>query len=77
VVGQSVRVAVYRAIYTEANAKLLLQAKMLGGPINYLAPEEAAIMEAAQARARPGHGHDRTWEMWAAEALVRTAKPKR
>jgi ribulose-5-phosphate 4-epimerase/fuculose-1-phosphate aldolase len=77
VVGQSVRVAVYRAIYTEANAKLLLQAKMLGGPINYLAPEEAAIMEEAQARSRPGHGHDRTWEMWAAEALARTGKPRR
>jgi HCOMODA/2-hydroxy-3-carboxy-muconic semialdehyde decarboxylase len=77
VVGQSVRVAVYRAIYTEANAKLLLQAKMLGGPINYLAPEEAAIMEQAQARPRPGHGHDRTWEMWAAEAIARTGKPKR
>jgi HCOMODA/2-hydroxy-3-carboxy-muconic semialdehyde decarboxylase len=77
VVGQSVRVAVYRAIYTEANAKLLLQAKMLGGPINYLAPEEAAIMKEAQARSRPGHGHDRTWEMWAAEALARTGKPRR
>src|SRR4030095_13723640 len=28
VVGASVRMAVYRAVYTEANAKLLLQAKM-------------------------------------------------
>ena len=73
VVGQSVRIAVYRAIYTEANAKLLLQAKMLGGPINYLAPEEAAIMESAQARPRPGHGPDRTWEMWAADAANRNA----
>ena len=43
----TVRVAVYRAVYTEANAKLLLQAKMLGGPIKYLAPEEAAIMKAS------------------------------
>jgi ribulose-5-phosphate 4-epimerase/fuculose-1-phosphate aldolase len=79
VVGGSVRIAVYRAIYTEANAKLLLQAKMLGGPINYLAPEEAALMEKGQAHPRPGHGHghDRTWEMWAAEALARTGKPKR
>jgi hypothetical protein len=71
-----VRVAVYRAIYTEANAKLLLQAKMLGGPITYLAPEEAALMEQQQSRHRPGHGSDRTWEMWKQEALARTGKVK-
>src|SRR6202163_2488993 len=74
VVAPSVRVVVYRAIYTEANAKLLLQAKMLGGPITYLAPEEAALMEKEQGRQRPGHGHDRTWEMWKQEALARTGK---
>jgi ribulose-5-phosphate 4-epimerase/fuculose-1-phosphate aldolase len=74
VVAPSVRVVVYRAIYTEANAKLLLQAKMLGGPITYLAPEEAALMEKEQARHRPGHGSDRTWEMWKQEALARTGK---
>ena len=72
VVAPTVRMVVYRAIYTEANAKLLLQAKMLGGPIAYLAPEEAAIMEGDQARHRPGHGSDRTWEMWRQEALTRT-----
>ena len=54
VVGPTLRIAIYRAIYTEANAQLLLQAKMLGGPITYLAPEEAEIMEGNQARsARP------------------------
>jgi HCOMODA/2-hydroxy-3-carboxy-muconic semialdehyde decarboxylase len=74
VVATSVRVAVYRAIYTEANAKLLLQAKMLGGPITYLAPEEAALMDKEQSRHRPGHGSDRTWEMWKSEALARTGK---
>jgi ribulose-5-phosphate 4-epimerase/fuculose-1-phosphate aldolase len=72
VVAPSVRVVVYRAIYTEANAKLLLQAKLLGGPITYLAPEEAALMEKEQGRHRPGHGSDRTWEMWKQEALART-----
>jgi ribulose-5-phosphate 4-epimerase/fuculose-1-phosphate aldolase len=76
VVAPTVRVAVYRAIYTEANAKLLLQAKMLGGPITYLAPEEAALMEQQQSRHRPGHGSDRTWEMWKQEALARTGKVK-
>jgi HCOMODA/2-hydroxy-3-carboxy-muconic semialdehyde decarboxylase len=77
VVGPTLRTAVYRAIYTEANAKLLLQAKMLGGPITYLAPEEAAIMEKTQVKVRPGHGSDRTWEMWAAEAIGRGSKRKR
>ena len=76
VVAPSVRMVVYRAIYTEANAKLLLQAKMLGGPITYLAPEEAALMDKEQGRQRPGHGHDRTWEMWKQEALARTGKLK-
>ena len=74
VVAPTVRIAVYRAVYTEANAKLLLQAKMLGGPITYLAPEEAAIMERDQVRHRPGHGSDRTWEMWRQEAIERTGK---
>jgi ribulose-5-phosphate 4-epimerase/fuculose-1-phosphate aldolase len=77
VVGPSVRLAVYRAVYTEANAKLLLQAKMLGGPINYLAPEEAAIMESSQTRHRPGHGTDRIWELLKSEAIARTGRPRR
>jgi HCOMODA/2-hydroxy-3-carboxy-muconic semialdehyde decarboxylase len=74
VVGPTLRIAVYRAIYTEANAQLLLAAKMIGGPITYLAPEEAEIMESNQGRVRPGHGHDRTWEIWAAEAKARKRK---
>ena len=74
VVAPNVRTVVYRAIYTEANAKLLLQAKMLSGPITYLAPEEAALMDKEQVRHRPGHGSDRTWEMWKQEALARTGK---
>ncbi len=77
VVGDSVRMAVYRAVYTEANAKLLLQAKMLGGPINYLAPEEAAIMEQSAGRHRPGHGTDRIWELLKSEAIARTGRPRR
>jgi HCOMODA/2-hydroxy-3-carboxy-muconic semialdehyde decarboxylase len=77
VVGPSVKLAVYRAIYTETNAKLLLQAKMLGGPINYLAPEEAAIMEETANRHRPGHGTDRIWELLASEAIAHLGRPKR
>ena len=77
VVGPSVRVAVYRAVYTEANAKLLLQAKLLGGPIKYLAPEEAAIMNAARAKVRPGHGSDRIWELLKSEAMGTSGKRRR
>ena len=77
VVGPDVRVAVYRAIYTEANAKLVLQAKLLGGPIKYLAPEEAAIMNAARVRTRPGHGSDRIWELLKSEAMGPSGKRRR
>jgi ribulose-5-phosphate 4-epimerase/fuculose-1-phosphate aldolase len=77
VVAPSVRVAVYRAVYTEANAKLLLQAKLLGGPIKYLAPEEAAIMNAARAKVKPGHGSDRIWELLKSEAMGTSGKRRR
>lgn len=77
VVAPDIRVVVYRAIYTEANAKLVLQAKMLGGPIKYLAPEEAAIMNAARVRTRPGHGSDRIWELLKSEAMGTSGKRKR
>jgi hypothetical protein len=36
VVGASRQVAIFRAIYTEVNANLQLQATMLGGPITFL-----------------------------------------
>jgi ribulose-5-phosphate 4-epimerase/fuculose-1-phosphate aldolase len=36
VVGPSPQVAIFRAIYTEVNANLQLQASMLGGPITFL-----------------------------------------
>jgi ribulose-5-phosphate 4-epimerase/fuculose-1-phosphate aldolase len=77
VVGPDVRVTVYRAIYTEANAKLLLQAKLLGGPIKYLAPEEAAIMNAARVKVRPGHGSDRIWELLKSEAMGPSGRRRR
>ena len=76
VVGMSVRDAVYCAYYTEANAKLLLQAKLIGGPINYLAPEEAALMNKNHQRDRPGHGSDRIWELLKSEALGAAGKRK-
>ena len=77
VVAPDVRVAVYRAIYTEANAKLLLQAKLLGGPIKYLAPEEAALMNTSRILKRPGHGSDRIWELLKSEAMGTSGKRRR
>jgi len=45
-VGPSVKVAVFRAYYTDVNAKLQSQAVALGGEVNYLTPEEGAKADA-------------------------------
>jgi len=69
VVGSTVRVAVFRAVYTELNARLQLQAITLGGPLTYIAPEEA---EKINARAGPdGPGVVRSWELWKRKAVGR------
>jgi len=57
-VGTSIKQVVYRAIYTENNAKLQLQARPLG-EITYLSDAEA------QATAEMNDQHlDRPWQMW-------------
>ena len=58
VVAESLRVAVYRAVYTEVNAKLLLQSLALGDP-TYLTAGEA---ETARVNIE-GQAH-RPWELW-------------
>ena len=40
VIGDSVPEAVFRAIYTEMNARMQLQATQLEGPIEFLSDEE-------------------------------------
>ena len=75
-VGPDLQVTVYRAVYTEENAKQQLQAMMLGGPITFLAPEEAAIMNTARARRKPGMGADRIWELLKAEAFGTAGRRK-
>jgi ribulose-5-phosphate 4-epimerase/fuculose-1-phosphate aldolase len=77
VVGPDLRRTVARAIYTEVNARLQLQAVTLGGPINFIAPEEAALMEKGRDAAEQGHGANRTWEMWKEEANRRGSPPAR
>jgi HCOMODA/2-hydroxy-3-carboxy-muconic semialdehyde decarboxylase len=62
VVGETVQQVVYRAIQTELNARLQLQAAALEGPLVYLAPEEAAKVND---RSRPDAIQiGRTWELW-------------
>lgn len=66
VVGPDVREAVSRAIYTEVNARLLLQALSLGRPIEYVDTDEARVMESRSVNPGSGSGHgvDRVWQMW-------------
>lgn len=58
-VGPSVRVAVFRAYYTDVNARLQAQAIGLGGPVNYLTAEEGAKADATNLQVL-----DRVWNLW-------------
>jgi len=63
VVGPTLQVAVFRAIYTEVNANLQIQATLLGGPITYLNRYEA----------QKSQRMERTWEAWKRQAAERNA----
>ncbi len=58
-VGPSVKVAVFRAYYTDVNARLQSQAVALGGEVNYLTPEEGAKADAINFVVL-----DRVWNLW-------------
>jgi HCOMODA/2-hydroxy-3-carboxy-muconic semialdehyde decarboxylase len=66
VVGPSLPVVVYRAIYTETNARLQAQAMALGGPIRYLDDDEAR-----RAGSSVGGTVERPWQLWRKKALAR------
>ncbi len=67
IVAESVRVAIYRSIYTELNAKLLQQALALG-EVNALTPAEA------DATRITNEGQvERPWNLWKQQAYARTA----
>jgi HCOMODA/2-hydroxy-3-carboxy-muconic semialdehyde decarboxylase len=66
VVAPDLKLAVYRAVYAEVNARLQLQAKMLGGPITFLDPEEGRKAEATNASTV-----DRPWELWRKKAMAK------
>jgi ribulose-5-phosphate 4-epimerase/fuculose-1-phosphate aldolase len=70
VVGASLKEAVFRSVYTEANARAQMQAIALGGPVEYLSDEEAELAERANSAQ-----YDRPWELWKSHAVsVRTGK---
>src|SRR5215472_3836181 len=67
VVGASVEQVVFRAIYTEINAKLQAEAMRLGeGEVNFLNTEEAA-----KATTTNNAVLGRPWELWKRQALAR------
>jgi ribulose-5-phosphate 4-epimerase/fuculose-1-phosphate aldolase len=66
VVGDSIPEAVFRAIYTEMNARLQIQATQLEGPIEFLSEQEGRRSTAANRGTL-----ERPWELWKARALGR------
>jgi len=64
VVGESVPEAVFRAIYTEGNARLQLDAMRIEGPIEFLSDGEGR-----GATAMNRGTMDRPWELWKRSAL--------
>jgi HCOMODA/2-hydroxy-3-carboxy-muconic semialdehyde decarboxylase len=63
VVGNNIQMTVRQAIYTEVNAKMLLAALALGGPVNYISAEEGAAVDK-----NPGDVQ-RGWDLWKRKAL--------
>ena len=65
VVAPNVQAVVFRAIYTEINARLQLQAIGLGGPITYLEKEEGEKIDSLNSSSKnPGVGVTRSWDLW-------------
>jgi ribulose-5-phosphate 4-epimerase/fuculose-1-phosphate aldolase len=61
--GQSLRESVFRAYYTEVNAKIQLEAMRMGTPIKYLTPGEVKLRVADR-----DPTYRRAWEFWLSEA---------
>lgn len=70
VVASSLPMAVFRAVYTETNARLQSQAMGIGGPITFLDKEEGAkAMEVLE------QIHTRAWDLWKRDALAQMKTP--
>jgi HCOMODA/2-hydroxy-3-carboxy-muconic semialdehyde decarboxylase len=68
-VGPSVKLAVFRAYYTDVNARLQSQAIALGGEPNYLTPGEGAKADAVNLAVV-----DRVWNLWKMRVSMSPAK---
>jgi ribulose-5-phosphate 4-epimerase/fuculose-1-phosphate aldolase len=66
VVGDGIQEVVFRAIYTEMNARLQIQARQLDGPIEFLSEEEGKRSTAANRGTL-----ERPWELWKKNAFRR------
>jgi ribulose-5-phosphate 4-epimerase/fuculose-1-phosphate aldolase len=64
VVGPDLKIGVYRAVYTELNARLQLQAQGLGGALNYLTPQEGKMADQTIMTQI-----ERPWQLWRRKAL--------
>ena len=64
VVGPNLKIGVFRAVYTEINARLQLQALGLGGELNYLTPQEGKMADETIMTQI-----DRPWQLWRKKAL--------
>jgi ribulose-5-phosphate 4-epimerase/fuculose-1-phosphate aldolase len=69
VVGSSLPLAVFRAMYTEVNARLQAQAIEIGGPITFLSPEESE-----KADKIIDQTHLRAWDLWKREETAKSSK---
>jgi HCOMODA/2-hydroxy-3-carboxy-muconic semialdehyde decarboxylase len=65
VVGPDLRYAVFRAYYTELNARLQLQARTLEGPLTFISAQESADTFGGT-----GITPHRAWEMWVREVKL-------
>jgi ribulose-5-phosphate 4-epimerase/fuculose-1-phosphate aldolase len=68
-VGPSVKMAVFRAYYTDVNARLQSQAIALGGEVNYLTPGEGEKADKTNFVVL-----DRIWNLWKMRILPTLAK---
>ncbi len=69
VVGSSLPLVVFRAMYTEVNARLQVQAIEIGGPITFLTPEESAKADKVIDQT-----HSRAWDLWKREETAKSGK---
>jgi ribulose-5-phosphate 4-epimerase/fuculose-1-phosphate aldolase len=68
-VGPDVKIAVFRAYYTDVNARLESQALALGSEVTYLSPEEGAKADTVNFAVI-----DRIWNLWKLRVQATLAK---